>query len=49
MDDEEILELVANGEIDPSEISDFKDLDDELQDLVASGEIDLDDAKELNG
>jgi len=49
MDDEEILQMVADGELDPSEIDDFKDLDDELQEMVASGELDLDDAIELNG
>lgn len=48
MDDEEILQMVADGELDPSEIDDFKDLSDELQELVVNGDIDLDDAIELN-
>jgi len=49
MDDEDILRMVADGELDASEIDDFKDLSDELQEMVVSGELDLDDAIELNG
>ena len=49
MDDEEILQLVADGELDPSEIEDFKELDDEIQEMVVSGEIDMEDAMEING
>lgn len=48
MDDEEILQLVADGDLDSSEISDFKELSDELQDMVVSGEVSLDEALELN-
>jgi hypothetical protein len=48
MDDEEILQMVADGELDSSEIEDFKELSDELQELVANGEIDIDEAMELN-
>ena len=49
MDDEEILQMVADGELDPSEIDDFKDLSDDLQEMVASGELTVDEAEELNG
>jgi hypothetical protein len=48
MDDEEILQMVADGELDSSEIEDFKELSDELQELVANGDIDIDEAMELN-
>ena len=48
MDDEEILQLVEDGTIDPSEISDFKELNEELQEMVVGGELSLDDALELN-
>jgi|GEM_PF-942931 len=49
MDDEEILQMVADGELDPFEIDDFKELDDELQEMVVNGDLDLDDAIDLNG
>lgn len=49
MDDEEILQMVADGELDPSEIDDFRELDDELQEMVVSGEMSLEEAEELNG
>jgi len=49
MDDEEILQMVADGELDASEAEDFKELDDELQEMVSDGELDLEDAIELNG
>ena len=49
MDDEEILQLVADDELDPSEIEDFKELDDEIQEMVVGGEIELEDAMEING
>lgn len=49
MDDEEILQMVVDGELDADEVDDFKDLDDEFQDMVSSGEITLDEARELNG
>ena len=39
MDDEEILQLVADGELDSSEIDDFKELASELQEMVVSGEL----------
>ena len=48
MDDEEILQMVADGELDSSEIEDFKDLSDEMQELVANGDIDIDEAMELS-
>jgi hypothetical protein len=47
MDDEEILQMVADGELDPSEVEDFQNLSDEMKELVANGEIDLDEAMEL--
>lgn len=47
MDDEEILQMVADGELDASQIDDFKNLSDELQELVANGELDIDEALEL--
>lgn len=47
MDDEEILQMVADGELDSSEIEDFKGLSDEVQELVANGDIDIDEAMEL--
>ena len=48
MDDEEILQMVADGELDSSEIDDFRDLSDEFQEMVSSGELTLDEAMELN-
>jgi len=47
MDDEEILQMVADGELDPSEVEDFQNLSDEMKELVANGDIDLDEALEL--
>ena len=47
MDDEEILELVKNGDLDPSDIDDFKELDPDIQEMVASGDIAMDDARDL--
>ena len=47
MDDEEILQMVADGELDSSQIDDFKNLSDEMQELVANGDIDIDEALEL--
>ncbi len=47
MDDEEILQMVADGELDSSQIDDFKNLSDEMQELVANGDIDVDEALEL--
>ncbi len=43
MDDEEILQLVIDGDLDPSDVEDFKELDDEIQELIADGEIDMSD------
>ena len=43
MDDEEILQLVIDGDLDPNDVEDFKDLDDEIQELIADGEIDMSD------
>ena len=48
MDNEEILQLVADDELDPSEIEDFKGLTGELQKMVVDGEIDLEEAIEMN-
>lgn len=48
MDDEEILQMVVDGELDASEVDDFKDLNDELQEMVSSGEVTLEEATELN-
>ena len=47
IDDEEILQMVADGELDSSQIDDFKNLSDEMQELVANGDIDIDEALEL--
>ncbi len=47
MDDEEILQMVVDGELDPSQVEDFESLSDELQELVADGELDIDEALEL--
>lgn len=40
--------MVADGELGPAEIDDFKELDEELQEMVVNGELDLDEAMELN-
>lgn len=48
MDDEQILQLVEDGTIDPSEISSFKELNEELQEMVVSGELSLDEATDIN-
>ncbi|MEK7540236.1 MAG: hypothetical protein AAB558_03240, partial [Patescibacteria group bacterium] len=42
-----ILQLVADGELDPGDIEDFKELDSEIQELVVNGDLDMDDAKDL--
>lgn len=47
MDDEEVLQLVADGELDPGDIEDFKALDSEIQELVANGDLDMDDARDI--
>jgi hypothetical protein len=47
MDDEDILQLVEDGAIEPGDISDFKDLDDEIQEMVVDGTIEMDDARDL--
>ena len=47
MDDEETLQLVSDGELDPSEIDDFKELDEEIQEMVIDGEIDMEEALEI--
>ncbi len=48
MNDEEILQLVADGELDPSEIDDFKALNEEIQELIIEGELDIDEAMEID-
>lgn len=48
MDDEEILEMVADGELEPDQIGEFKGLSDEVQELVADGSISVDEAFELD-
>lgn len=45
MDDEEILQLVADGELDPEDIEDFKELNVDIQDMVADGYMTTDDAQ----
>lgn len=47
MGDDEILELVASGDLEPDDIDDFRELDDDIQEMVANGEIDMDDARDL--
>lgn len=44
MDPEEILELVAGGDLDPEDIDDFQSLDDSIQQMVADGNISVEDA-----
>lgn len=48
MDDEDILQMVADGELDSSQIEDFKNLDPEIQELVESGDLSVDDALEID-
>lgn len=47
MDDEEILQLVEDGTIEPDDISDFREMDETIQRLVADDVLDIDDAKGL--
>jgi len=47
MDDEEILELIANGDIEPEDVEDFENLEPELQEMVVSGELDIDEVRDL--
>ena len=47
MDDEEILQLVEDGTIEPDDISDFREMDETIQQLVADEVLDIDDAKGL--
>lgn len=48
MDDEQILQMVADGELDATQIEDFKNLDSEIQELVESGDLSVDDALEID-
>lgn len=48
MGDDEILQMVVDGELDASEVDDFKELRDELQEMVVNEELTLDEAMELN-
>ena len=47
MDDDEILQLVEDGTIEPDDISDFREMDETIQQLVADEVLDIDDAKGL--
>lgn len=47
MDDEDILEMVAEGELEPDQIEEFKELSDEAQELVVDGSITVDEAIDL--
>ncbi len=47
MDDEDILEMVADGELEPDQIEEFKELSEEVQELVADGSITVDEAIDL--
>ncbi len=49
MDPEEILQLVADGELDPEDIEDFKELDEHIQERVADGELTMEEAREITG
>ena len=48
MDDEEILQMVADGELDPEQVEEFRDLDGEIQELVESGDLTVDEALEID-
>ena len=48
MDPEDILELVASGDLEADEIEDFKELSDELQEMVVNGELTLNEAIDIN-
>jgi len=45
MDDEEILEMVADGTIDPEQIDTLRNVDENTIELIKSGEIDPDQAE----
>lgn len=47
MGDDEILELVANGDLEPEDVDDFRELDEDIQEMVVNGEIDIDEAREF--
>jgi hypothetical protein len=47
MDDEDILEMVADGDLEPDQIEEFKELSEEVQELVADGSITVDEAIDL--
>jgi hypothetical protein len=47
MDDSEILELVAEGEIEPEDIDDFREMNEEFQEMVRRGEISMEVARDL--
>ena len=47
MPDEETLQLIADGELDPSDYEDFEALDDEVKELVKDGEITVEEAIEM--
>jgi hypothetical protein len=41
MDESEILQLIAEGKIDPDEMDEFRNLSEEMQDKVANGELEM--------
>ncbi len=47
MDDEDVLHLVADGEIDPSEIDNFKNLSEGAQELVKDHGVSVDEAEHV--
>lgn len=48
METDEILKLVIDGRLDPSEVKTFEKLSDKTQRRVIAGEIDLDEALDLD-
>jgi hypothetical protein len=47
MSPSEILELVKDGVIEPTQVEDFEALDEEMQQLVADGDLDMDEAADM--
>ncbi len=47
MDESEILQLIAEGRIEPDEVDEFRDLSEEMQQKIADGELDMDEVEDV--
>jgi hypothetical protein len=47
MPEEETLELIASGDLDPADYEDYEALDEGIRELVENGDISVDEALEM--